>query len=120
PVHLHVDGDADGVGKTERVGRAVALDRDPAQPEKNRTVVPARITAHPELAEGAAGKQVTDPRREGVTERGLEKFPEKFGHPFRRLDGNITGEPVGDDDIDGAGRDIVSFDKAVKVDRRYS
>src|SRR5207248_11545930 len=91
---------------------------NPTQPEKDGTIIPSRVASHPELAESAAGKQVTDPRRQGMAERGLEKFTEKFGHPFRRLDGDIAGKSIGDDDIYGTRSNVVPFDKAVKVDRR--
>src|SRR5271166_3609844 len=52
-----------------------------------------------------------------MTERGLEKLAEKLGHPFRRLDGDVSGKSVGNDNVDGAGRNIVPFDKPVEVDR---
>src|SRR5207245_7582474 len=52
-----------------------------------------------------------------MTERGFEKLAEKLGHSFRRFDGDVAGKSVGNDDVDGAGRDIVPFDEPVEMDR---
>src|SRR5271166_885904 len=116
-VHFHIDGYAYGIGKTERVGRAVALDRNPAQAEEYGTVVTARVAAHPKLPERAAGKQIADAGRQRMTEGRLEEFAEELGSSLRGLDGDVAGEPVGDDDIDGSRRNVVTLDKPVKMDR---
>ncbi len=115
-VHLHVDSDADRVGEAKSVGRAVAFDRDPVQTQEYSAVVAARIAAHPEFPECAARKQISDTRRERVTEGRLEKLAEQLDCSLRRLDGDVARKPVGDDDIDGPGRDIVAFDEPVEMD----
>src|SRR5207237_8452983 len=109
-VYLHVDGNADGIGKTERVGRAVALDRDPAQAKKYRAIVPPRVAAHAQLPERPASKQVTNSRRERVAEGCLQKLAEELGSSFGWLDGDVAGEHVGDYGRDGTARNVAAFD----------
>src|ERR1700694_5236935 len=70
-VELHVDCDADRIGEAERVGRAVALYRDAAQPEEHRPVVAARVEALAALAQRAAGKEIADLRHRRIAERTL-------------------------------------------------
>src|SRR5215468_8504759 len=53
-----------------------------------------------------------------MAERRLEKFAEQFGGTLCRLDSDISGEPVGDDDVHCPCGNIVSFYKPVEMDGR--
>ena len=120
PFGLKIDRDADGVGETERVGRAVTFDRDAGQSQEHRAVVAARVEPRRKFPQRAAGKQVADARRQRLAERAAQRIRRTAWRGLRRLQRDIAGEPVGDDHIDGAGRDVVALDKAVKTDRRHA
>ena len=55
-----VDRDADRVGEADRIGAAVAFDRDAVEPEEHRAVVAARIDAQLNLEQGTPGQQIAD------------------------------------------------------------
>src|SRR5271165_7314021 len=46
-----------------------------------------------------------------------QEFAKQFCGPLSGLDRDVPGETVGDDDIDRAGGNVITFDEAVKPDR---
>src|SRR3954452_4543711 len=120
PVHLEVDRDADRIGKTKRIGRAVALHRNSGQAEEHRAVITARVDARRQFLQGAAREQVTYPSEHRVTEGGAQRFGEQLGHPFDGLQRDVAGEPIRDDHINGPRGNLVTLDKPVKIDRRVA
>src|SRR6266699_7328483 len=71
-VELEVRGDADGVGKAERIGRTVAFDRNAGQPEKHCPIMATRIEPRGEFIERSAGEDISDARRQRMVERGAQ------------------------------------------------
>src|SRR5712692_3563311 len=117
-VHDHIDSDADRIGEAERVGTAMALDRDAIEAKQHRTVVAPRIHALAHLLQGVGGEEIAYSGEDGMLEGGPQELAEEPRRAFRRLEGDIAGEAIGDDDIDGPGGNVVAFDEAVELDRR--
>src|SRR6476646_2455977 len=70
PVDLHVDGDTDRVAETERVGAAVALDRDTVEAEQHGAIVAPRVHPFAHLLQGVGGQQIADTGEQRMFEGG--------------------------------------------------
>src|SRR5579883_3494 len=117
-IDLHVDGDADRIGKAQRVGAAMALDADAVEPEEDRAVVAARIEPLAQLLERARGEEIADARHQRILKGGTQEVHEQACRSLAHFYGDVAGKAVGHDDVYRACSNVVAFDKAVKADRR--
>ena len=114
----HVDRHADGVGEAQRIRAAVALHADPVEAQEYAAIVAARIDPLAQLRPGAGGEQIADLGEGRGAEGVADELCVELGRALDRLQRDVAGEAVGDDDVDDAGTDVVALDEAVEEDRR--
>src|SRR5580693_8136135 len=103
----------DGRGKTFGVGAAVAFDDDAVEAEKHAAVRLARVHDFTQLPECRAREEIADAGAERAAHGAFEILADLARGAFGGLERNVAGKAFGDDDVDGAGADVVAFDKAV-------
>ena len=64
------------------------------------------------------GQQRAEPRQPGARHGGLEILADLPGGAFRRLQGDVAGKALDDDDVDHALADLVALDEAAIVERQ--
>ena len=94
----------------------MALHADPVQAQQHGSIVTARIDAHAERVQRRPGEQAPQARQGRGRQCLFQELTEQHGRAFGGLQRDIAGEAVGDDDVDGAGADVVSLDETVKAD----
>src|SRR5262249_26467616 len=99
----------------ESIGRTVALDGNSVQTQEHRAVVAARIAAQSKFSERASRKKIANARQQRVTKSRLEEVAKELCGTLCRLDRNVAGKAIGDDDVNRPRCDIVAFDKPVEV-----
>src|SRR6185295_9778289 len=111
-------GESDLVGDPERAGGAVADDRDAAEAEQDRA--PGRIRVHlrPQAAERRAQEQPARRRHRPGPGGAPDRIGDGAGGALERLQDDVAGEPVGDDDVDLGIEELAALDVAGEADPR--
>ena len=109
----------DSAGKAERIGAAVAFDRDAVEPEERAAVEAARIHLFLQNAE-AAGAQAM---RRAATAIDRRIAARRYSLICVRgalggLERDIAGKALDDHDIDHTLPDLVALDEAAIVERQ--
>ena len=87
-------------------------------PEEGSAVDAAWIHFVLQSAETALRQQRAEPGGPGARHRFAQPRPDLAGGALCRLQGDVAGEALDDDDVDLAGADIVAFDIAAIFDRQ--
>ena len=89
-----------------------------AHPEQGRAAVALGVETGVELAQPAALQQRADPGAAGSGERAAKLAAGEAQRALEGLEGDVAGEPVGDDHVHHAGHEVSAFDVAREVDRQ--
>src|SRR4051812_33970918 len=96
----HPRGDPDGVGDALVGGAAVAFHDEAVQSEEDGAIMVVRIEMVLEKLGGRARDEEADLRADGALEGAAKKVGDESGGALQRLEGDVAGEAVGDDDVD--------------------
>src|SRR5215831_2864522 len=111
----HVDGHADGIGKSQRIGTAVTLYGDAVETEEDGAVIAPRICAHAQRVQGWPRQEIAEARHHRALEAAAQELGIELRRALKGLQRHIAREAVGDDDVDGPARNVVAFDEAMKA-----
>ena len=115
PVHHHVHRDIDGMGEAFGVGAAMRLYHDSVQPDHDGAVITPGVEPLTQPVEARPRDQIGDLGGDAAGEHVPQQVADQLQRAFAGLQRDVAGEAVGDDDVGGAGGNVVALDEAVET-----